>query len=436
MRMTVLGLALMLCAVPGFLAGAYEPAAAPAALAWMVVIAVLAVADALITRRGARFEVQRIVDKKLSLGAENRVRLRLRSRCERALRLEVKDSPPPAFETPSRVRRVHIAGFGEAEMTYSTIPRKRGDFTFGDVYVRGRGRFGLATWQRRIPGEQSAKVYPDLLEVRTYEALTRAKRLRDMGLRRLGERGEGTEFESLRDYVPDDEFGDIDWKATARRGKPITRHYEIERSQNLLLMLDAGRMMTAEVGGMSKLDYAVNAALMLAHVACSYGDSVGAIAFGRNVESFVPARKGKAQVGRILEQLYALHPTLDEPDYRAAFALLGERARKRALVVIFTDLVDADASRRLMAHVAALRPRHLPLLVTIRDSDLERAASSAPQLIDDVYERAVAGNVLAARESALAVMRARGALVLDAPAGKLTVAAVNEYLRLKAAGRL
>ena len=422
--------------MPAFLASAYVPVAAPLALGWMIAITLIAVGDAILSRRSARFELVRHVDEKLSLGAENRIRLTFRSRCGRTMKLLVKDSPPVAFDTPERLCSVLLVPYGEAEVTYRTTPKTRGDFTFGDLHVRGFGRLGLATWLRRVPAQAAVKVYPNLIEVANYELLARSDRLEQVGFRGLRRRGEGTQFESLRDYVPDDEFGNIDWKATARKRRPITREYEIERSQNLVLMLDAGRMMTAEIGGMSKLDYAVNAALMLAHVACSKDDAVGMIAFGRSVESFVPPRKGKAQVGRILDQLYALQPALEEPNYRSAFSLLTERSRKRALVVVFTDLVDADASQRLLAHVVALRPRYLPLLVTTRDADLEAAASKPPHEVEDVYQRAVAGNVLAAREQALAWMRSRGVLVLDVAPGKLTVSAVNEYLRLKGTGRL
>lgn len=436
MQLTVSGLVTLLLAVPLFAASAYVPAAAPVGVAWMALVVVAGVVDALVTRAGARFELARRVEPRLSLGAENRVRLHVRSRCGRSLRLQIKDSPPVEFCTPQRMREVLVAPFAEVEAWYVTVPPRRGDFTFGDIYVRGRGRLGVVTWQVRVPARAAVKVYPDLQEVGRYELLTRTHRLQEAGFHTLRERGEGTQFESLREYVPDDEFGDVDWKATARRGRPITRQYEVERSQNLILMLDAGRMMTAEVQGMSKLDYAINAALLLAHVACASDDAVGMIAFGREVHSYVPPRKGRAHVGLLLEQLYALQPTLEEPDYRAAFSVLSQRARKRALVVIFTDLVDREASQRLLSHVAALRPRYLPLLVTIRDSDLERAAAQFPRDLAAVYQRAVATQVLTARDSALAWMRSRGALVLDVPAGKLTVAAVNEYLRLKSSGRL
>ena len=190
-------------------------------------------------------------------------------------------------------------------------------------------------------------------------------------------------------------------------------------------------MMAARVGDASKLDLATEAALMLAHVAAARQDAVGMMAFGREVLSFIPPDKRAGQVGRILEGLYRLQPTLDEPDYAAAFSLLAGRARKRALVVVFTDLVDTDTSERLLAHVSSLCPRHLPLLIALRDPDLERLAHCIPASIDETYQRAIAGQVLARREEAILALRHRGAVVVDAPAGALTVAAVNRYLELK-----
>ncbi|MCE5216011.1 DUF58 domain-containing protein [bacterium] len=448
MQLTLSGLALLLGAVPVFLSSAYEPRLARVGGWWMAAVVLLALLDALVTRRVARVEALREVDAKLSLGAANRVRIKLRNRSRWPLKLQVKDSPPVRFRTPERMRSLSLEPFGSGEVTYVTTPLERGDFTFGDLYLRGRGRLGLTAWQRRLPATQEVKVYPNLVEVERYDLLARSQRLTEVGFHALRQRGEGTQFESLREYVPDDEFRSIDWKATARRGKPITRQYEVERSQNVILMLDTGRMMRAQVssrppgtaGGeplpMSKLDHGINAALLLAHVAVAHDDAVGLVAFGSSLHCFLPPRKGRAQIGRLVDQMYALQPALEEPDYPLAFSLLTQRSRKRALVVVFTDLVDADASQRLLAQLVALRPRYLPLLVTLRDGDLERVARGVPAQVEGAYQKAVAGQVLAARETALARLRARGVLVVDVPAGTLSVAAVNEYLRLKNTGRL
>jgi len=207
---------------------------------------------------------------------------------------------------------------------------------------------------------------------------------------------------------------------------------EIERSQNVMLMIDAGRMMCGELDGMSKLDYAINAALMLAYVASRQDDAVGMMVFAGAVNSFIPPRKGSAQIGRLVEELYAVQPTMTEPDYGAALTMLQRRSRKRALVVIFTDIIDKQASRALLAYSGALYPHHLPLVVTIRDPRLEQTADLLPQQVSQVYQRAVAAGLLRDRSQALAALRRQGARVVDATPDELTVSAVNRYLDIKA----
>ncbi len=398
---------------------------------WIGAVLVVAVADNLLSRRASEVEARRRVDEKLSLGTENRVDIELYNRSRRALLLLVKDDAPVAFHTPQRQFSLRLASYETRRLAYQTVPQGRGDYQFGDIHIRGRTTLALSWWQRRIPAEQEVKVYPDLLQVHRYELLARKAHLQQVGFRLLRRHGEGTEFESLRDYVPDDDFRDIDWKASARRNKPITRSYQIERSQNLILMIDAGRMMCAQLDGMSKLDYAINAALMLAYVATRQDDAVGLTVFADTVHSFVPPRKGTAQIGRMVEQLYAVQPTMTEPDYGAALTLLHSRSRKRALVVIFTDIIDKHASRQLLAHSAALYPHHLPLVVTIRDPRLEQAADLRPDDVPQVYERAVAVGLLRDRREALLALRRRNARVVDALPEQLTVATVNTYLAIK-----
>ena len=436
MSLTPFGLILLALSVPLMALSVWGPVFVHISLAWAGLVLVLGMLDNIITRRLARFEATRSHEEHLSLGADNPITIALRSRCDFALRLAVKDDPPAEFDTPERLKWVTLPGQSETQVTYMTRPRARGDFGFGDIHVRGRGLTGLTYWQRRFPAAAAVKVFPNLREVEKYDYLARSSRLQEMGYRVIRRHGEGTEFESLRDYVPDDDFRLLDWKATAKRHKPISREFEVERSQNLILMIDAGRMMCATWGALSKLDHAINAALMLAYVATLKDDAVGLVVFADTVQSFVPPAKGRAQVGKLLHELYAVQAKLEEPDYRAAFSLLYGRARKRALVVIFTDLIDARASEELLAHTAALYPHHLPLLVTLRDTDLVRAAQATPEDTQDAYRRAIAIRLLQEREHAAALLRRRGALVLDVEPEHLTVQTVNQYLALKARGRL
>jgi uncharacterized protein (DUF58 family) len=228
----------------------------------------------------------------------------------------------------------------------------------------------------------------------------------------------------------------MDWKATARRRKPMVREYEVERHQNVLLMLDAGRMMTATVGALTKLDCAVNAAMLVTHAAVTHGDKVGLLIFAEEVLAYLPPRAGKQQVGRVLEALYRIQPSLIEPDYGAAFRYLATRRLQRALVLVFTDLVDARASARLLRHVAALMPHHLALLTAIADPALERYAREAPAAVGTVYRQAVARDLLEDRAEALRSVTAHGGLALDVPPEGLNLAVVNRYLEVKRRGML
>jgi uncharacterized protein (DUF58 family) len=242
----------------------------------------------------------------------------------------------------------------------------------------------------------------------------------------------GTEFERLRDYQPDDEYRRINWKATARRGRPISTEYETERSQNIVAVLDTGRLMRSPVGDLAKIDYAVNAVLMLAYVATLRGDKVGLLTFGDRVGTYLTPRQGKGQFYRMLELLYAVESAPVEPDYRHALAYLAAKQKKRALIVCFTDLAGGPASDALLAGLIPLQQRHLVLVVTVNDPGILALAGQLPRDSAAVYERTVAQQLLAGRQVTLDTLRQRGALTLDVPADKLTVAVVNQYLDLKA----
>ncbi len=425
MIITLFGLAILLIGPALIVAAEFYPPLGGLGWAWIGAVLIAAVADNLLSRRAAEIETERRVDEKLSLGTDNEVEIILYSRSRRTLHLQVKDDPPIEFETVRRQRSLRLEPYQTQRITYRTVPQS-------DIHIRGRSRLALTWWQRHVPARQQVRVYPDLLQVHRYELLARKIHLQQAGFRLIRRRGEGTEFESLRDYVPDDDFRDIDWKASARRSKPITREYEVERSQNVMLMIDAGRMMCGQLDGMSRLDYAINAALMLAYVASRQDDAVGMMVFAGAVNSFVPPRKGSAQIGRLVEELYAVQPTMTEPDYGAALTMLQSRSRKRALVVIFTDIIDKQASRALLAYSGALYPHHLPLVVTIRDPRLEQTADLPPQQVSQVYQRAVAAGLLRDRSQALAALRRQGARVVDATPDELTVSTVNRYLDIKA----
>ena len=295
---------------------------------------------------------------------------------------------------------------------------------------------GLAYRQWKVTLPWSVTVYPTLPASRLKSSMAEAVRRKESGLRAIRKLGEGRQFESLRTWVPGDDTRHIDWKASARRRKLMTRQFEEERRQQVLLVLDAGRMLTEDVKGESRMEHVVRAALSLAFAANYHDDNAGVMVFSADVHHYVTPQRGRRGLRQVLEVLAVVEPTLVEPDYPAAFRYLAVRNRKRALTVLFTDVIDQFASQALVASVATLRPRHLPLVVTMRNSELDKAASARPQTVTEAYRKAAAEELIAARNDALQQMRRRGAMVLDTTPELSAGAVVDQYVELKRRGRL
>jgi uncharacterized protein (DUF58 family) len=396
-------------------------------------ILLVALADALLAWRPL-FSVQRRVAQVLSIGRPNPVTLEIRSRTWRDLTVQVKDDLfetaestdfPITLEIPSREQKV---------VRYYVTPTRRGAFELGAHYLRYRSPLGLWIRQVKLPVRTPVRVYPDVQSVRQYELLAREDRETSM-FRTSRKRGGESEFERLREYRRGDEYRSIDWKATARRQKLISREYQLESNQNLMFLLDAGRLMTAETAGMSLFDHALNATLMLAHVAAKAGDNVGLLTFADDVRSYAPPEAGSRAARRIVQAGYNLHPELIETNYEAAFQKLSVLVRKRTLVILFTQVLDDVAGKAIIRLARGLLPRHLPLFVMFRDADVDALLDpqATPMADDgDVYVSAAAAELVSFRDRIVRELKKQGALVLDVPTGELTPQLMNRYLEIKA----
>ncbi len=354
----------------------------------------------------------------------------------RRARLRLREVRPDLLGGTQPPRCLAVPPLGETRDLVAVIPVRRGRERAGEFVVDSTGPLGLGRRRARVALPWEAAVYPPLVSVRLRASVAQAQRRREQGITPLRQIGEGRLFESLREWVPGDDLRHIDWKATARRRKVITRQYEAERRQQVLLVLDTGRLLTADIAGVSRLDYVVQAALELAYAATQHDDNVGVMAFADGVQHFVAPQRGRLALKRVLDVLAVVEPRLVEPDYPGAFRYLAARNRKRALTVLFTDVIDRFASDALVANVASLRPRHLPLAVTLKNPGLEQAAALRPADAHDAFRKAAAEELLGARDQALGHMRRAGVLVLDVPPDRAAQAVVAKYLELKRRGRL
>lgn len=434
MHISFRGVLLLLLAAPIMAAAVWLPVLLWVGLGYALLVLLLFVLDWRQAQPVTRFEVRREHDNRLSLGAQNAIQLHMRNRSPRPAHLWLRDEPPEEFVIDEQERILTAVLPPRSSWTghYQVQPLRRGDYAFGNVNLRWRGPLGLVVRQGKVDLTAPVKVYPNLLDVRRYDLLLRRNRLQEFGLRHARQFGEGTEFERLREYTPDDEYRRIDWKATARRHRPITVEYQTERSQNVMVVLDIGRMMQSPVAQIAKLDYVINAALLLTYVVTGKGDKVGMMSFADSVGQYLSPRQGRGQFYRMLELLYAVEAQPVEPDYRLALAYLATRLRKRALVVIFTDLSGGLSMQSLVSHVSVLAQRSLPLVVTISDPEVVAVSQQRPFDSLSVYERAAAAQLLDERRLTLDQLQRQGVLTLDVPANQLSIAVINRYLELKA----
>jgi uncharacterized protein (DUF58 family) len=408
-----------------------------AALLYDAGLLALAAADARRSRLPAGLEIFREFGGRFHIGAETEVRVRVENHTPRTFRLKLKDEYPPELALLSPREAELTVGPQESKaLVYALKPERRGRFEFGRVAVRAQSRLGLAWGEVQAGEAASVKVYPNVRRAREAELKALGARSLVAAQRRAAWRGEGRDFESLREYVPGDELRHVSWSATARRGRLTTRQYQIERDQTVLIALDAGRLMTARIERESKFDTAIHAALALMSAARRAGDHAGLLVFGRRVKAYVPPGKGREQLDLVLEALHSVEPELIEPSYTRAFEFVAANCKRRALVVLLTDLVDEEGSRELLTSLRILRPRHLPLVTTIADRDLRASVRDAPADVEELFAQSVAEEIMLQREAALRLVEAQGGLALDVTTASLVPSLLETYIRVKERGLL
>jgi uncharacterized protein (DUF58 family) len=393
--------------------------------------------DAALAPAPQEWDIRREAPVAFGVGRPAVVRYRWRHAARRRQSLVVRERlPEPLGGADTPTRRLAVPPGEGLDERLELVPRRRGSGSGGDLAVRVRGPLGLAWRQATVRLPWEVTVYPTVPDSPLRALPLQVLRRREAGLRAIRRPGEGRLFEGLREWVPGDDTRIIDWKATARHGKPIARQYEDERRQHVLIAVDAGRLLTAEADGVARLDAVVSAALQLARAAVDHDDNVGLMVFADTVQRYVAPGRGRRALRAVLDGLAHAEGRLVESDYPAAFRYLAAHNRKRALTVLFTDVIDRTASEALVQHAATLRPRHLPLAVTLRDPALDALASARPTSTAAAFERAAAEELLGAREAALADMRSRGVMVLDVAPSGAGEAVVARYHQLKRRGLL
>ena len=407
-----------------------------AMLAWDGLLLVLWLFDLTRLPRPRQLTVRRSWLTPSALSVESKVKLTVVNDSKFTIHAKILDEVPRQLRFEPIQVEVTARRRAETEETYSLVPGVRGPARLGDLYLRYQSPMRIAERWAKVSLAQTIVTYPNLEEAKRHSVFLIRSRQIEMEKRMARLRGAGRAFESLREYRGGDEFRDICWTASARRGKLVTRLYEIERSQSIWIMLDSGRLMRSRVAGLSKLDYAVNAALTLAQVALYSGDRVGLVAYGRGIRQRVPAARGNAHLMQIMRQLALVSEDESEADHLQAASRLLNDQKRRSLVVWITDLAETAMTPEVIDAAMQLMPRHLVLFVVIGQPDLNELAARDPENVDAMYETAAAQEVVHRRELLLARLRERGALALETSSSKLSTTVVNSYLEIKQRSQL
>jgi uncharacterized protein (DUF58 family) len=393
-------------------------------------------ADWLLTTAPGRVGVERALPAVLVIDQLGEVSWRITNPTRRRLHVVVADELAPSLHAQTRRVRVTVPASGSATVHTPIRPSRRGRFTPREVVVRVDGPLGLAARQRRRLLPATLRVHPPFRSKDEAELRINRARVLEVGLRSAQGRGGGTEFESLREYSADDEFRRVDWSATARAGKPIVRTYRAERNQTMVVLLDNGRVMAGRVDDVPRVEHAMDATLMLATVATRLGDKCGLMVFDAKVRAVLEPSKLRSQVGRVTESLFDLEPQLVETDYRGAFSEAVVRFRRRAMLVLLTELNEQAAEEYLVPALPLIARSHLIVIGAVRDPEVERWAAAPTVDPESAYRRSAAIGALAERARLSARLRSLGVTVVDAAPGKLSGDLADTYLRLKATGRL
>lgn len=409
---------------------------------WWIILAIdaalvfVALFDLMYLPSKHHFVARRSMGHVATRGEKHPISMTIENRSNRPFHGQVRDDEPYGLSEQDNEFPVDIPAKSRAILHYTIVPRQRGTFEFEFVALKTTSHWKL--WQKyiRLSRRDQLRVYPALKQISRYAMYARLNKMSLLGVRRQRRVGTDNEFERLRDYSPDDQFRAIDWRATGRRLKLTVRDFQSNQSQRVIFMIDCGRMMVNDFGGESLLDAAFDAALTLSYVTLKQNDQAGLLCFSDQVLRWLPPAGGRRQLNRMVHAVHDIHPQLVESRFDDAFIHLHRHCRKRTLVVVMTNLIDDQNSRRLHAHVSTIVGRHLPLTVLLRDHELFDAAHGVnpdDMTLDkgQLFRAAAAADILNWRHQVLLDLKNSGALTLDCFPERLTAPLINEYMRIK-----
>lgn len=385
----------------------------------------------LLFSRQKGFKAKRVLQDRFSIGDDNKVVLQLRNQYGFTVACTVIDELPFQFQARDWQRQIVLNNNEGGEIEYSLKPLERGSYAFGNINILVSSPLKLLQRHYIFRQPQKVKVYPSYLQMRRYQLLAIGNRLAEAGTKKVRRLGHSMEFEQIKEYVRGDDYRTINWKATARRGDLMVNNYTDERSQQIFCVINKSRMMKMPFEGMTLLDYAINAALVLLNIAMQKQDRAGLITFAQTTDTFIPADKKPAQLNLILESLYRQHTKFLEPDLEQLFSVIRNRISQRSLLVLFTNYETMESLQRDLPFFKRLSHYHLLMVVFFENTELQTLTESKPKNIEDIYIKTIAQKYMMEKKLMVKELHKLGIIAVLTTPQNLTVNTLNKYLELK-----
>ncbi|MDR2764521.1 MAG: DUF58 domain-containing protein [Tannerella sp.] len=420
-------------AIALLLTGYVQPVFFAAGKALVAVIAVALAFDVwLLWKKGGGADASRTCAPRFSNGDENPVRITVENRYSFPVKVSVTDEIPVVFQRRDILFHVELRPGTRKTILYDLRPVRRGEYRFGQVRLFVATHLGLA--ERRFTCAQPAtvKVYPSYLMLHRYELMAISNNLTELGIKRIRRIGHQTEFEHIKEYVKGDDYRTINWKASARRHQLMVNTYQDERSQQIYSVIDKGRVMQSAFRGMTLLDYAINASLVLSFVAIRREDKAGLITFANDFETFLPASKQPGQMQLILESLYRQQTTFGESDYSSLCVHVNKYVGKRSLLLIYTNFDSIIGMERQLSYLQQLAHRHVVLAIFFENAELKAFAARRPYTGEAYFQQVIAEKFIFEKQHVTTHLRRHGIYSLLTSPDRLSVDVINKYLEMKA----
>jgi uncharacterized protein (DUF58 family) len=402
-----------------------------AVLALLLVFIAVLIDTILLYSRKEGFDAQRILSERFSIGDLNKVVLHLINQYPFPARITVIDEIPFQFQERKWLRKANLAAGEKYELAYSLRPVTRGEYLFHDTNVYVHGPLQLVNRRYIFPLQKTIKVYPSYMQMRRFQLLAVANKLEEAGVKRMQRLGHSMEFEQIREYVVGDDYRTINWKATARKDGLMVNNYTDERSQQIYCLINKGRVMKMPFNGLTLLDHAINASLVLSNVALVKQDRAGLITFAENLDSFLLADKKPTQMNGVLESLYKQQTRFLEPDYEKLFSVIRNRITNRSLLVLFTNFESLEGLQRELPALKKIARYHLLLVVFFENTELKSLVEKKASTLEDIYIKTIAEKFAFEKRLMVKELHMNGIPSILTTPENLTVNTVNKYLELK-----